>query len=246
MTSNTLSRDKLSETSLHSHYKGQLFLIYNGLVQIECCDCRYTVVAECIGWIPPNMAHSAFIKQNSNIAIIYLNSPNIQLLPKNPNVFSDSNLSLAIFEKLMVLNTLSHQDTMIENLERVLIDELHHAQENVFKLPLPNDKRLKKVTTILSLNPADKRTQMELASLVGMSAKSLTRLFKLGTGMTLNDWRQILRLTTSIALLKEGKNIQYCADSIGYQSVSSYIQMFKKYFHETPKHFIKNRNKRTF
>jgi AraC-like DNA-binding protein len=75
------------------------------------------------------------------------------------------------------------------------------------------------------------------AQLVNMSRRTLCRHFLEDTGMSLPEWQRNLRLMLARQYLEEGVSVTQVALSLGYDSPSAFIAMFKRVFGTTPKRF---------
>jgi transcriptional regulator GlxA family with amidase domain len=111
---------------------------------------------------------------------------------------------------------------------QVLLDELEAAEPCPLGLPDANDPRLQKVTLALSECPGDPRSARQWANLAGVSAKTMERLFHSETGMTFSEWRRNLRLIAAVELLEKGEDVTSVALTVGYNSLSAFIEMFRK------------------
>ena len=60
-----------------------------------------------------------------------------------------------------------------------------------------------------------------LASKVGASTKTVTRLYKSETGMNYQDWRQQWRLLKAVELLSTGMQVSAVADWLAFSSTAS-------------------------
>lgn len=81
----------------------------------------------------------------------------------------------------------------------------------------------------------------ELHRLTYFSYRHLTRLFKQYTGETLNDYLLRTRLHYGAMLLRTtDMGILNISSALGYDSLSHFIRMFKKYFKMTPKQYRKS------
>jgi len=110
----------------------------------------------------------------------------------------------------------------------VIMDEISAAAPAPWSLPLPRDKRLKKVTQALIKDPSDGRSLEEFSKTAGASPRSLARLFEAHTGMTFGAWRKRLRLLSAMTLLQEGAPVTSVAYETGYHSPGAFIAMFKR------------------
>ncbi|MNY52229.1 HTH-type transcriptional repressor of iron proteins A [compost metagenome] len=72
------------------------------------------------------------------------------------------------------------------------------------------------------------------ADRMGMSEKTLTRLFQRETGLSFRTWRQRMRLLSSLNMLEEGCSVTEVALSYGYDSTSAFIAAFKRLLGFTP------------
>lgn len=61
-----------------------------------------------------------------------------------------------------------------------------------------------------------------------MSERSLARMVRRETGMTFGQWRQQLQIIIALQQLSAGVSVQRTAEILGYESVSSFIGMFRK------------------
>ncbi len=86
--------------------------------------------------------------------------------------------------------------------------------------------------------PENNDTLENWGNRVGASARTLARLFRDETGMGFSQWRQQLRLAEAISPLAQGRPINVLANSLGYQSPSAFIAMFKKTLGETPRRYL--------
>jgi AraC-like DNA-binding protein len=67
------------------------------------------------------------------------------------------------------------------------------------------------------------------------------RVFSAEVGMTFGRWRQQARLFAAIEMLVEGKSVTEAAVSVGYDSVSAFIQMFRTMLGSTPQAYFQRK-----
>ncbi|TPG60782.1 AraC family transcriptional regulator [Ewingella americana] len=91
-------------------------------------------------------------------------------------------------------------------------------------------------------NPGDRRTLKQWALRLAISERSLARLVKNATGMSFGRWRQQLHLMIALNHLAEGKSVQSVAGTLGYDSVSAFITMFRKALGKSPTHYFSSLN----
>lgn len=74
----------------------------------------------------------------------------------------------------------------------------------------------------------DKISMEELAALIHISPRSLTRLFKSSTGITIGQYIQQLRLEKALHLLKDQHKMAWVAMECGYKSSGQLRQLMKQ------------------
>lgn len=74
---------------------------------------------------------------------------------------------------------------------------------------------------------------------LGVSEKTLSRLFLSDTGLTFRAWRQRLRLLSALPALEQGERVTDVALACGYESTSAFINAFRQQFDATPGEFFR-------
>jgi len=71
-----------------------------------------------------------------------------------------------------------------------------------------------------------------------VSERTLARLVVRETGLPFGRWRQQLHLIVALRQLSAGASVQHVAGSLGYESVTAFITMFKKAVGEPPAQYF--------
>lgn len=77
------------------------------------------------------------------------------------------------------------------------------------------------------------------AAASGLSSRSLARRWQAETGTTLSQWRQRLRVLLSLPRLLAGEPVLSVALSMGYDTPSAFIAVFKREMGVTPARYAK-------
>lgn len=72
---------------------------------------------------------------------------------------------------------------------------------------------------------------------MGVSTRTLERLFLRHTGMNMKRWRLRARLLRALPLLERGDSVTDVALACGYDSTSAFIASFRQFFGRTPGRF---------
>jgi transcriptional regulator GlxA family with amidase domain len=115
-----------------------------------------------------------------------------------------------------------------QHLSALILDEVRSAQEQPYVVSLPTDKQLRKLCRSLLDNPGLDLTIDDWADEVGMSRRTMTRKFRLQTGMSFVEWRQRLRVSHVMRKRAEGMPLAIASVEAGYQSVSTLKKTMKR------------------
>lgn len=226
-------------TGCHAHEDGQLFALREGLQVIETPSGRWVQPPGWIGWIAPRCAHAARSFGATAGWSLHVAPAMAEALPAGPHVFATTPLVQALVDRLTSLDASA---TALEErrarLVAVLLDELAASARPSLHLPMPQDRRLAAMATALADDPAMHDTIDQWADRIGMARRTLTRRFAAETGLSFAQWRQQSRLLKAVALLSLGEPVTAVALTVGYGSVSAFIETFRKNFGRTPARFF--------
>lgn len=178
-------------------------------------------------WIPAGVDHTT-----SAVAASALHS--LFLRPERSPVWWSRPTALAVLPLLAALIPhLSRElpDAARTRAEAVLFDLLTPAPVATVDLRWPIDDRARQVADALAANPADNRGIEAWGRLVGASSRTLTRVFRAETGISVGRWRTRLRLRAALALLAEGAPV---AHRVGFQAPSAFVASFRRELEITP------------
>lgn len=94
---------------------------------------------------------------------------------------------------------------------------------------------LNKITDYIEENILEKITITELAHLIGLNDNTLKNVFNCLTGISINEYIRLRRLSLSVTDILNGESITSVAYKYLYNSPSSYNRAFKKFQGITPK-----------
>ena len=126
----------------------------------------------------------------------------------------------------------------------VLMDRLKASKEVGGPLLMPSEHRLVELCAAALAAPDAPICMADWSRHLGMSEKTLARLFIRQTGQTFGRWLQIMRLQHAMTEIEQGQSVTAVALDCGYNSVSAFISAFKKHFGSTPGAIAKRRHER--
>jgi AraC-like DNA-binding protein len=122
---------------------------------------------------------------------------------------------------------------------QLLLDELETLPVLPLHLPAPADPRLRRICEALTAAPADETSGAEWAARIGVTPRTLQRLFLSQTGLSFRQWRQQARLLFALQRLASGERIIEVAFDCGYASQSAFAAMFRGHFGVPPSAFYR-------
>lgn len=231
-----------AELDLHRHKKGQILLVQRGALSCEVEGGLWVVPPRSAVWIPGGALHA--VKATGA-----LEGYNAFVDPKVGAPLPAVCCAVAVTPLLReLLVRAAHLPILYEvaganaRLLAVLLDELASAAVENLHLPMPSDARLRRILDRIVAEPADRATLDVWAKRAGLSERTLARLILRETGMSFGRWRQQLGVMLAVKWLAAGASTQQVAADLGYESVPSFVTMFRKVLGTSPGRYMAQRH----
>ncbi len=221
------------EQSVHRHRKGQLALTVHGAMTCEVPKAKWMVLPNHAVWIPGGMPHSNHATDNARVYFLFI-EPGAVPMPEECCTLALSPLVRELIQHLAGQEQDYPPDGMTARLVTVLLEQLSLAPVDTLKLPISGHPKLRLIAQALETDPANRNTLAQWARQLALSERSLARLVQRETGLTFGRWRQQLHLIVALRELASGATVQQVAGSLGYDSVTAFITMFKKALGKPP------------
>ncbi|BBP65093.1 MULTISPECIES: AraC family transcriptional regulator [Pseudomonas] len=228
-----------TEFPVHTHRKGQLVVAYRGGIVCTVEDGVWMVPSGFGVWIAGGIAHSNRVTANGKIGYLFV-EPGAAALPQKCCTLVLSPLILELILHLSAQPQDYPPASTQARLASVLLEQLELAPTEQLYLPLPASTQLRFIARSLAQDPSNRCTMAQWAHQVAMSERSLARLIKRETGLTFGQWRKQWQIIVALQNLAEGESVQRTAEALGYESVSSFISMFRKTLGSSPARYIRN------
>lgn len=227
---------------IHDHAWGEFIYAYDGVMELNIGQKNYITPPPYGIWLPPHLSHSGTTRTVVSHGTLYIHESLCQNLSSEAGILLTSPLVTALFlhlksqsESQDILNTQPEHLRILH----VILDQLQLAQQIHSYLPGSDHPALKQILNYLHLNPADNRPLQELAQQINMTERTLARHCQSELGMSLNEWRQRLKVMKAMTMLTDHKTVENIALDLGYASSSAFICMFKRWMNITPDQFRK-------
>ncbi|MGF6567362.1 AraC family transcriptional regulator [Kosakonia cowanii] len=223
--------------SPHTHRKGQLILSLRGAVSCEIQDALWIVPPGHAVWVPGEIPHSCRITQNADTCFLFI-EPGAAAMPE---ICCTLAIPPLVRELVLFLAEQEHaysSDSKTARLAAVLLEHIPDVPVEALHLPVSDHPKIRNMAEMLFKEPGDRRTLKQWARHLATSERSLARLIKNATGMSYGRWRQQLHLMIALSHLAEGQSVQRVAGTLGYDSVSAFITMFRKALGKSPTQYF--------
>lgn len=229
------------ELPQHSHSKGQVILVQRGALTCEVEGGLWIVPPGSAIWIPDGAHHSIRMSGPLEGYNAFIAPAVGQGLPRTCCAVSVSPLLRELLRRAARLPQLYEETEPTLRLLAVLLDEIAAASVEHLHLPMPADPQLRRLADAVIATPADRSTLDVWARRVGLSERTLARRIAEETGMSFGRWRQQLAVMLAVKWLAAGASIQQAAADLGYESVPSFVTMFRKTLGTSPGRYMAER-----
>lgn len=223
----------------HGHAWGEFIYAFNGVMEVNIDQVDYITPPPYGIWLPPNLKHSGLNRTAVSHATLYVHESLCEHLPNQAGILLSSPLVTAVLQHLKH-HAIAEDSAEHLRLLHVLLDQLQHAQLIGSYLPHSEHPLLKEILDYLHQHPADHSSLDCLAKQHNMTERTLARYCQKELGMSLNEWRQRLKVMKAMSMLKDNKTVESIAFDLGYANASAFINMFKRWMLCTPDQFRKS------
>ena len=222
----------------HAHEWGQFTYSSEGVLTVLTDEGRFTAQPAMAVWIPPELKHDIRTVGPAKFRSLYVANDACDGMPEHCTVVSVDPLLRQLILEATDLPRDWDREGAAGRLMAVLLDRIRAAEPAELRLPLPADSRLRSVTNALLADPSDRRRLEDFAKSTGAAPRTLARLFHKETGLSFGAWRRQRVLLAALERLGNGEPVTSVALSLGYDSPSAFIAMFKKTLGATPSRYL--------
>jgi|SRR5215469_11826334 len=224
----------------HVHPEDQLLYACQGVMTVHTKAGTWVVPAQRAVWISAGIPHSIQMSGAVSMRTVYLRARMVRRLPRTCCVINVSPLLQHLIVHLCTHANLSRRSKVQAHLIDVLIDQLEMVKAVPLQLPTPTDARAARVAEALQSDLGESVSLDWVCKRAGASKRTIERLFRHETRLSLGKWRQQLRLLRSLQLLAAGEKIASAALEAGYSTPSAFIAMFRRTLGTTPRKYFEN------
>jgi AraC-like DNA-binding protein len=236
------SQRRGSRLALHRHDEAQLLFASHGVMQVTTPSGRWLVPPARAVWLPPRFEHAVDSLSDTEMRTLYVEPGWLATHPEAARLNREfvvavrpllRHLILALFDR----GSDRRRTTLLVQLA---LYELVEAEDATTFMPMPNDKRARRIAELALADPRGARELGDLAREAGASPRTVTRLFPAETQLTFKEWRQRARIMAAVEALGGGGGvtIKQIAARTGFASPAAFGHAFRQVMGMTPGEFL--------
>jgi len=221
----------------HRHRKGQLILALKGAITCEVENARWMVPPHHAMWLPGMVKHSNRATENAELYFLFV-EPWAVVMPEYCCTLKISALVRELIITLASRSPSERRSPATQRLIQVLFDELPGQPQMQLQLPVSAHPKIRRMIENMENAPAARQTLGQWAQVFAMSERNLARLVVKETGLSFRRWRTQMQLILALRLLIGGQSVSHIARTLGYDSTTAFITLFKKGLGQTPGRYL--------
>ncbi|MBK1897785.1 AraC family transcriptional regulator [Chryseobacterium paridis] len=223
----------------HIHERAQLTYVEEGYQYLHIEQKIYLVPKNHVIWIPSGVKHRTTSEASTvNLMVVLFKSEIQSDFFREVHVFAAPPVLKEMLLYASKWNKLADEDEEQTLFLKALLNSLpNFCNESRFlEIPVPEDHRLIPVCDYINTHFQENLNIDDMADLAKMSVRSLQRIFKDATGITLQKYGQLIRILKSVELIDTRQyTLSEIAFKVGYKSLSAFTSSYTSIMKEGPK-----------
>ncbi|QEL16676.1 AraC family transcriptional regulator [Limnoglobus roseus] len=232
---------RVFDTGFHRHRKAQCVMAVSGVLTCEADGTIWIVPPQAAVWVPPGIEHRITMAGDVEGYNAFVEPSAARNLPAACCTINATPLLRELIVRTAQYPLDLADGGMESRVASLLLEEIAIAEVGHLHLRMPKDRRLRAVFESITDSPSDRKTLAGWAKRHAMSERTFARLVVAETGMSFGRWRQQLGVILAIQRMAEGASVQQVAGELGYESVGSFVTMFRKALGTSPGRYMAGR-----
>jgi AraC-like DNA-binding protein len=218
----------------------QLVCATRGALTVRTERCAWVAPPHRAVWMPAGFEYRLEMSGVVAVRMLYIrpDKRGDRQFPRECSVVNVTPLLRELIQRAVQVGALDAAIPKQKRLIGVILDELKVLVAVPLQLPLPRDSRATQFATLANQDPGGAASPEKLLRQCGASRRTMERIFREETGMSLGQWQRRQTLLHALRLLAAGENVSGVAGELGYNSPSAFIAMFRRELGQTPKKYF--------
>ena len=219
--------------SEHAHATHQLIWNEYGASTATVAPRTWTITPTIGLWIPGGTLHSGWTPASTRQRSAQFDPASFPSISAGPSTVQISPLLGLLLDRLSLGEL---DDESRATTEAMVLDVIRPAPRELL-LRVPESATVAPIVAAIRTNPADPTTLAQWADRLGISTRTITRIFIAETGLGFARWVTIARAQHAITLLAQGESLDEIAERTGFSSASAFGAAFRRSTGMTPGQF---------
>jgi AraC-like DNA-binding protein len=206
---------------------------------------RWLVPPDRAVWVPARLEHSIDVLAGIEMRTLYFDLNWLARHGGSRSLKAEFvvRVSRLLHEAILALIDGRGDAERSDLLVRLILRELHQAEDPTTFIPLPHEARCRRAAELVLADPSGAHEIDDLAAQVGTSARTLSRLFSAETQLSFKSWCQRARIAAGIERLSMNPkaSLKQLAADLGYASLSAFSHAFRQVTGKTPTEFLEGK-----
>ena len=219
----------------HGHDSDQLIYATSGLMEVHSGQSVWLIPPSFALLVPARLLHRIRMPVAVSMRTLYFRPGLVERSAATCEVISISPLLRELIVEAVRIGQLRMKDAEHCAIRDLAALHVARARSIPVEIRLPTDARASKVASMLLNSLADAPSLQAICKKVGVSTRTLQRLFKSEVGVDADSWRHQVRLIRAMELLISNNSVKQAASAVGYSQPSAFVAAFRRTFGITPK-----------
>ena len=227
----------------HIHRQAQLVFAASGTMQVTTPKGRWLVPPGRAVWVPARLEHAIGVLADIEMRTLYFETGWLTRHDHGLDAEFVVRVSPLLREAILAMFERERAGEREDILLRLIMLELHQAEDPTTFIPLPREPRCRAAADIVLASPMVNHDIADLARRVGTSTRTLSRLFASETHLSFKAWCQRARIACAIErwAINPRASIKQTAADMGYGSFPAFCHAFRQVTGKTPREFVGER-----
>lgn len=221
----------------HRHRRAQLIYAVRGTMKVQAAGALWLLPPSHALWVPSETVHEIRMAGPVEMRTLYVQPEAARAIADECHVLFVSPLLRELIVRAVAIPLLYDERGAEARLMSLILDEVASAAPQPLSLPMPRDARLQRLCDLVLDNLAQPASLARLGAAVGLSERSVIRLFPTETGMSFRRWHEQARLLKAYELFDERRSVTAVALEVGYSTPAAFTKMFRRTLGKPPTEF---------